>query len=80
MGGTRVYITNGMAREATQELGGWKTPSVIGSAHDRANSKEAALEMRGAIGRTRANSELAAESGGRSGGVLGGRVRPGFGS
>ena len=27
-GGARFYVADGMAREATQELGGWETPAV----------------------------------------------------
>ena len=28
-GGARFYVINGMAREATQELGGWEPPAVM---------------------------------------------------
>ena len=50
-GGTRMYITNGMSREATQGLGGRKTPGVMDSVYNKAKSEEGAPEMRGAIGR-----------------------------
>ena len=50
-GGTRMYIMGGMSREATEEPGGWKTPSVLESVYIRAESEEMAPEMRGAIGR-----------------------------
>ena len=53
-GGTRTYIMNGMSREATQALGGPKTPGAMESAYGKAKSEEVALEMSGAIGRARA--------------------------
>ena len=44
----RLYVMNGMAREAAQELGGWKSPAVMGSVHTKVRSGEAVPEMRSA--------------------------------
>ena len=48
-GGARLYVANGMAREATQELGGWKSPSVTEGVYAKAHPKEVAPEMRAAL-------------------------------
>ena len=40
---------NGMPLEATQELGGWKTPGVLGSVYNKVRSVEVVPEMRSAI-------------------------------
>ena len=44
-GGARFYVVNGMAREATQELGGWRSPTVMEGVYVRARSEKAAPEM-----------------------------------
>ena len=48
-GGARLYLTNGMSREATQDLGGWKTPGVMENARNKARSKAVVPEVRPAI-------------------------------
>ena len=40
---------NGLSREATQELGGRKTPTVIESAYNKARAEEVIPETRPAI-------------------------------
>ena len=50
-GGARFYVVNGMPRETTQELGGWRPPAVMEGVYVRARSEEAVLEMREAVGR-----------------------------
>ena len=50
-GGARMYILDGISREATRELGGRKTPSVTESLYGKAKSEEVAPEMRAAIRR-----------------------------
>ena len=47
-GGARFYVTNGMAREATQELGGRKTPVAMERVYTKFRSEEAVPEMRAA--------------------------------
>ena len=48
-GGARLYIMNGMTREATQELGGWKSPAVMENLYNKTRSEEVAPEMRAAV-------------------------------
>ena len=48
-GGARFYVVNGMPRETTQELGGWRSPAVMEGVYIRARSEEAAPEMRAAV-------------------------------
>ena len=50
-GGARLYVTDGMAREATQEFDGWKSPVVMASVYARVRSGEVAPEMRSAVAR-----------------------------
>ena len=50
-GGARFYVVNGMPRETTQELGGWRPSAVMEGVYVRARSEEAAPEMREAVGR-----------------------------
>ena len=45
-GGARFYVVNGMPRETTQDLGGWKSPAVMEGVYVRARSEEAIPEMR----------------------------------
>ena len=52
--GARMYVAKGMAREATQELGGWKSPAVMGSVYVKARSGEVAPEMRAALAKASA--------------------------
>ena len=37
-GGARFYVINGMAREATQGLGGWKSPAVMEEVYTKSRS------------------------------------------
>ena len=37
-GGARMYVVNGRAREAAQELGGWKSQSVLEGVYSKARS------------------------------------------
>ena len=48
-GGARLYVVTGMAREATQVLGGWKSPAVMEGVYTKARSEEVAPEMHPAI-------------------------------
>ena len=48
-GGDRFYVVNGVAREATQELGGWKSPAVTEGVYTKARSEEVIPEMRSAV-------------------------------
>ena len=48
-GGARFYVVNGMPRETTQDLGGWKSPAVMEGVYVRARSEEAVPEMREAV-------------------------------
>ena len=50
-GGARFYVVNGMPRETTQELGGWRSSAVMEGVYVRARSEEAAPEMREAVGK-----------------------------
>ena len=52
-GGTRLYLTNGMAREAAQELGGKQSQGAMDRVYDRARPEDVAPEMRGVLGRAR---------------------------
>ena len=47
-GGARLYVVNGMAREATQELGGWKSPAVLEGVYDKVRPEDVPPEMRAA--------------------------------
>ena len=49
--GTRLYLLGGMAREATQELGGWRPEGGTGRVYNESCSGEVAPGMRGALGR-----------------------------
>ena len=51
IGGARLYLMNGMSRQATQELGRWKTPTVMESVYNKARSGEVVPEMRSATNR-----------------------------
>ena len=51
--GTRSYLMDGMSRGATQELGGWRTPGVMETVHNKALTEEVAPEMRPAIKKAR---------------------------
>ena len=51
-GGARFYVVNGMPRETTQDLGGWRSSAVMEGVYIRARSEEAAPEMREAVGKT----------------------------
>ena len=50
-GGARFYVVNGMPRETTQDLGGWRSPAVMEGVYVRARTEEAVPEMREAVGR-----------------------------
>ena len=54
----RFYVVNGMAREATQELGGWKPPSVMDGVYTRARPEEVIPEMRSAVAKACARLEV----------------------
>ena len=45
-GGSRLYLANGMFREASQELGGWKALAVMENVYNKACSEELVPEMR----------------------------------
>ena len=53
-GGARLYIMNGMTREATQGLGGWKPPAVIENVYKETRSEGAVPKMRAAASKARA--------------------------
>ena len=44
-------MMNGMSREATQKMGGWTSPTVMGAAHNKTRCEEVAPEMRAAVSR-----------------------------
>ena len=44
-GGARLFLTNGMAREATRELGGWRPQGVTERVDNKTCSEEVAPEM-----------------------------------
>ena len=50
-GGIRLYLLDVMAREATQEPGGWRPQGVMGRVYNKTRSEEVAPEVRGASGR-----------------------------
>ena len=54
-GSTRLYLMNGMSREATQEFGGWETPGAIENEYTKDWSEEVEPEMRSAIKKARAD-------------------------
>ena len=56
--GARFCVVNGMAREATQELGGRKSPAVMEGVYTKARSEEVAPEMRAAVAMARAGLEV----------------------
>ena len=47
-----------MAREASQELGGLKSPAVMGGVYTKARSEEVVPELREAVARARAGLEV----------------------
>ena len=57
-GGARFYVVNGMAREATQELGGRKSPAAMEGVYARARSEEVIPEMRSAVAKACARLEV----------------------
>ena len=57
-GGARFYVVNGMAHEATQELGGRKSPAAMEGVYTRARSEEVIPEMRSAIAKACARLEV----------------------
>ena len=57
-GGARFYVANGMAREATQELGGWETPAVMEGVYPKVRSEEVVSEMRAAAAKACAGLEV----------------------
>ena len=57
-GSARFFLANGAAREATQGLGGWKTPAVMEGVYTKARSKEAGPEMRAAVAKACAGLEV----------------------
>ena len=50
-GGIRLYLLDVMAREATQEPGGWRPQGVMGRVYNKTRCEEVASGMRGALGR-----------------------------
>ena len=48
-GGTRLYIMNGVTRDATQERGGWKSPAVMEAGHSRTRYEEVLPEMQAPV-------------------------------
>ena len=52
-------MVNGMARESTQELGGWKSPAFMGGVYTKARTEEVAPEMRSAVAKACAVLEVA---------------------
>ena len=50
-GGARFYVVNGIPRETTQELGGWRSSAAMEGVYVRARSEGAVPEMRAAAGR-----------------------------
>ena len=57
-GGARFNVVNGMAREATQELGGRKSPAVMEGVCARSRSEEVVPEMRAAVAKACAGLEV----------------------
>ena len=57
-GGARFYVVNGMSREATQELAGWKSPAVVEGVYTKARSEEVVPEMRAAVAKACAGLEV----------------------
>ena len=57
-GGARFYVVNGMPRETTQSLGGWRSPAVMENVYIRARSEEAAPEIRAAVDKARRGLEV----------------------
>ena len=57
-GGARLYVVDGMAREATQELRGRKSPAAIEGIYTKARSEEVAPEMRSALSKACAGFEV----------------------
>ena len=57
-GGARFYVVNGTPREATQELGGWKSPAVMESVYTKTRPEEVAPEMRAAAEQARRALEV----------------------
>ena len=49
---------NEMAREATQEQGGWRTPAVTEGVYTKVHSEEVAPEMRAAVAKACAGLEV----------------------
>ena len=49
----RLYLANGMSRQGTRELGGWKTSTVVESVYKEARPEEVAPEMRSDINNAR---------------------------
>ena len=47
-----------MPREATQELGGWRSPAVVEGAYATARSEEVVPEMRAAAEKARRGLEV----------------------
>ena len=59
-GGARLSVMNGMAREATRDLGGWKSQAVTAGVFTKGRSGEVVPEMRSAISRARKVLEVTA--------------------
>ena len=57
-GGSRMYVVNGMAREATQGLGGRKSPAVMQNAYVKARSEDVAPEMHASLAKACAGLEV----------------------
>ena len=57
-GGARLYVVNGVAREATQDLGGWKSQAVMEVVYTNVRSGEVVPEMRAAVAKACAVLEV----------------------
>ena len=50
-GGAGLYVASGISREATQELGGWRSSEVMGKVRSKARSEEVLPELRAGLKR-----------------------------
>ena len=53
-----MYVVTRTAREAPQELGGWKSPAVADGVYVKARSEEVVPEMRAALAKASAGLEV----------------------
>ena len=77
--GARLYVASVTSREATQEFGGWRSPSEVERVYSEARAEKASPEIRAALGRPsdRLDTEQFLTVGGRSHFARGRRSRAG---